>query len=391
MKKFIVFLLILAVAGGYYWFYHRQATAVKATATQEKAAVKAPEPVSPVTPEDCLSQRQYQKARELLEKVPAEKRDRDWQRRMAESLDGIGDREKADEMVDSLISSAAAEEKAGLMWWKAQMLLDGKDQGKAEEQCYAVFIEHRASPEAQNAAFKLRTIWAEWKDFDAEKLVRLNRVLSFILEKTVDDSVAAECVKTLCEVNLKLFGLPNEVQGLFVFHKVKPGEYLSTIAKQYKVYPDRILRSNGIKWEKRNDLQVGKILRIIPGRLRIMVNRDKFVLTAYLGDMFFKRYKIGIGKDGQTPKTTTQISKSMVHNPTYQQHATGEILPAEHPDNPLGSRWIGFEMGQGYGIHGTKDPSSIGKPSSNGCVRLHNADVEELYDYVMTGDEVVIE
>jgi lipoprotein-anchoring transpeptidase ErfK/SrfK len=45
----------------------------------------------------------------------------------------------------------------------------------------------------------------------------------------------------------------------------------------------------------------------------------------------------------------------------------------------------------GYGIHGSTDPSSIGKQATAGCVRMHNRDVEELYAIVPVGTEVVIE
>ncbi|NLC47295.1 MAG: L,D-transpeptidase, partial [Firmicutes bacterium] len=46
--------------------------------------------------------------------------------------------------------------------------------------------------------------------------------------------------------------------------------------------------------------------------------------------------------------------------------------------------------GEKYGIHGTDEPSSIGKHASSGCIRLRNRDVEELYDQVQIGTEVEI-
>jgi len=55
--------------------------------------------------------------------------------------------------------------------------------------------------------------------------------------------------------------------------------------------------------------------------------------------------------------------------------------------NPLGTRWIGLSR-KGYGIHGTNNPRSIGRRASHGCVRLRNADVEELFDLVAVGDQV---
>ena len=49
-----------------------------------------------------------------------------------------------------------------------------------------------------------------------------------------------------------------------------------------------------------------------------------------------------------------------------------------------------LEMGDGYGIHGTDQPSSIGKSASHGCVRLLNADIDKLYDMVAVGTPVYI-
>jgi len=55
----------------------------------------------------------------------------------------------------------------------------------------------------------------------------------------------------------------------------------------------------------------------------------------------------------------------------------------------VGTRWIGLSE-HGYGIHGTNAPGSIGKNASHGCIRLRNADVEQLFKLVAVGDEVEI-
>jgi hypothetical protein len=54
----------------------------------------------------------------------------------------------------------------------------------------------------------------------------------------------------------------------------------------------------------------------------------------------------------------------------------------------LGTRRL--ELGDGYGIHGTNEPSSIGRAASHGCVRLRNEDIEKLYDMVAVGTPVYI-
>lgn len=64
------------------------------------------------------------------------------------------------------------------------------------------------------------------------------------------------------------------------------------------------------------------------------------------------------------------------------------------PSNPLGTRWIGFDAaetdGRIYGIHGTNDPASIGKYSSQGCIRMQNEAVESLYEMVPIGTKILV-
>ncbi len=69
-------------------------------------------------------------------------------------------------------------------------------------------------------------------------------------------------------------------------------------------------------------------------------------------------------------------------------------IPGGDPDNPLGSRWIGFDAegtdGRIYGVHGTNKPSSIGKAVSAGCIRMENEQVEKLYNLVEEESDIII-
>jgi len=57
--------------------------------------------------------------------------------------------------------------------------------------------------------------------------------------------------------------------------------------------------------------------------------------------------------------------------------------------NPLGARaiYLGSSI---YRIHGTNEPSSIGKAASSGCIRMLNEDVTELYLHVRIGARVTV-
>jgi len=86
-------------------------------------------------------------------------------------------------------------------------------------------------------------------------------------------------------------------------------------------------------------------------------------------------YPIAVGKPG----TPTPIG-------TY--HIINKIV---NPGGMLGTRWMGLDIPNGpYGIHGTFQPDSIGKFISNGCIRMYNHDVEELFSQVRIGTTVVI-
>ena len=86
-----------------------------------------------------------------------------------------------------------------------------------------------------------------------------------------------------------------------------------------------------------------------------------------------------------TPSPTGKFSVvNKIVNPYYSK---GNIKGGS-PANPLGVRWLG--IGGAYGIHGNNNESSIGKKVSNGCIRLHNYDIVDLYNRVSVGDKVII-
>jgi lipoprotein-anchoring transpeptidase ErfK/SrfK len=60
------------------------------------------------------------------------------------------------------------------------------------------------------------------------------------------------------------------------------------------------------------------------------------------------------------------------------------------PGNPLGARAL-YLSGTVYRIHGTNDPSTIGKHVSSGCIRMLNSDVSDLYTRVGIGTKVIVQ
>jgi len=129
---------------------------------------------------------------------------------------------------------------------------------------------------------------------------------------------------------------------------------------------------------------------IQPTRLEISLSHRK--VTLYQGASPIKSYPIAIGRAGwRTPKGNFEVAQ-MIHNPTWINPFTGEAIPGGSPQNPLGHYWIGFwTNGTNWiGFHGTNEPDSVGKPSSHGCIRMHNEDVEQLFHEVNFGTPVTV-
>jgi L,D-transpeptidase catalytic domain/LysM domain len=137
-------------------------------------------------------------------------------------------------------------------------------------------------------------------------------------------------------------------------------------------------------------LRVGQVLKVPTEPLRIQVSMGHHGLTAFVGDTAIATYWIGLGKENRTPRDTFVIQVKQEDPAWFNGTRT---LPFGDPENVLGTRWMGFEPKEGahgFGIHGTSYPDSIGKDESMGCVRMRNAEVEELFEYVPRGTRVTI-
>lgn len=107
----------------------------------------------------------------------------------------------------------------------------------------------------------------------------------------------------------------------------------------------------------------------------ITVNRGTHTLILNKNNAVYKQYPVAVGK-ASTP------------TPSGNYKIINKYL---NPGGPFGVRWLGLNVpGGGYGIHGTNNPSSIGKSISHGCIRMQNKDVTELYNLVPIGTPVNI-
>ena len=127
----------------------------------------------------------------------------------------------------------------------------------------------------------------------------------------------------------------------------------------------------------------------------IVIDTSNTYLFLVLGNGQAMRYGIGVGREGFTWAGAERVSR-MAEWPDW--HPPSEMIErqpylprfmAGGEGNPLGARalYLGKTL---YRIHGTNQPSTIGKYVSSGCIRLTNEDIADLYTRVQVGTRVVV-
>jgi lipoprotein-anchoring transpeptidase ErfK/SrfK len=149
--------------------------------------------------------------------------------------------------------------------------------------------------------------------------------------------------------------------------------------------------------------------RVLPERLRrtvvaldtpeapgtIIIDTGNTALYYVLGQRRAIRYGVGVGREGFTWSGVQTISRKAEWpdwHPPAQMITRQPYLPrfmAGGPGNPLGARAMYLGSSE-YRIHGTNDPTTIGKFVSSGCIRLTNEDVADLFSRVDVGTRVVV-
>ncbi len=128
------------------------------------------------------------------------------------------------------------------------------------------------------------------------------------------------------------------------------------------------------------------------GQTEIKINVPSRTLSLYKNSYLIGEYSVGVGYSQKmmTPQGYYKVEKKVIEPIWEHPYKPEGAVRISNSKNPLGQRWIGFfeDKNMVYGIHGTNDPTSIGKFVSHGCVRMNNTDVEELFDLVDIGDTV---
>ncbi|MBI2920511.1 MAG: L,D-transpeptidase family protein [Planctomycetes bacterium] len=182
---------------------------------------------------------------------------------------------------------------------------------------------------------------------------------------------------------------PKEVAELGTVYVVKQGDFVVSIARRHKVDPGVIERVNKLK---NGGIRAGQRLKVLTAKPAIEVSIRKLWLRLYLNGLLARQFPVCTGNldESPTPIGDFSVATKLV-NPEWTRPGQ-RAVPHDDPENPLGTRWMGFaEPGYtSYGIHGTIKPETIGTHASNGCVRMRNEHVEELFDLVPSGTPIHI-
>jgi L,D-transpeptidase ErfK/SrfK len=185
-------------------------------------------------------------------------------------------------------------------------------------------------------------------------------------------------------------------------HVIRKGENLLDLARAYDMGFIELRAANpGVDaWAPLKGTEI-----LIPGAHLLPYDAGHRVIVN-LGDMRLycfgpepgavRSFPIGIGREAhQTPLGVIPIVEKRVHPtwwPTPGQRRDSPGLPKAvppGPDNPLGDYALRIGW-NGYNIHGTNKPDSIGRQLTRGCIRLYPEDIETLFGLVEIGDEVRI-
>lgn len=188
--------------------------------------------------------------------------------------------------------------------------------------------------------------------------------------------------KKLEDLNMRLL-FSNVITPGSISYEVKPGDTLTKIAKLHKTTVDLIMKSNNLSSA---NISPGRKIKVWNSPFSIAVDKSQNKLILKTNEEVFKTYIVSTGTNNSTPVGNFKIINKLV-DPTWFK--AGAVVPAGSPENILGTRWLGIDN-PSYGIHGTTMPQDLGKQVTAGCVRMNNAEVEELYAIVPVGTEVII-
>lgn len=215
-----------------------------------------------------------------------------------------------------------------------------------------------------------------------------------VLDPALPRDHRRQWLQELDTLNEEVVFSPSQAPG-FTILRVRPGETYTHVARRLKEEHGVTVTPGLLELINRTPprrLRANQRLKAPLKELSVVVHKAGYQLFVLLGGIPVRHYEVGLGAEGSTPAGRFTLG-GKAKNPTWTDPRTGEIHHYGEPGHLVGTRWIRFyEDGAptAYGIHGTSEPETIGRSLSMGCIRLRNEDVEELYDLVPDGTQVLV-
>jgi len=252
--------------------------------------------------------------------------------------------------------------------------------GKLDEARASIDQIAEKNPDAKSIGKMYFTLAGSYES--KNDMVKARDIYQLILKKYQNVENISEVQDKAGKLNIAIL-FSKAITNKDALYEVEPGDTLINIAKKFSTTVDLIKIANSLNSE---NIRAGAKLKISKAKYKILVDKSQNILTLLSDNDIVKVYRISTGENNCTPVGNFKIVNKIIDPAWYTEKA---IVSAESPDNVLGSRWMGFNLA-GYGIHGTTSPEKIGQQATKGCVRMINAEVEELYKIIPIGTEVTI-
>ncbi|MEM9064416.1 MAG: L,D-transpeptidase family protein [Planctomycetota bacterium] len=237
--------------------------------------------------------------------------------------------------------------------------------------------------------------------------VAARRVLNApLVEGRLDNAQARVIRNRIAQLNESLVFSPrvDPMDPFSETYRIEPGDSLARIASKRELAVDWrfVQRINGIANARR--IRAGQTLKLVRGPFHVRVDKSDYRADLFIGPpdlpeewTYIRSFDVGLGESDSTPIGTFKVrTDSKLINPHWVNPRTGEEFMADDPMNPIGERWIGIEgvgadaVYEGYGLHGTIDPDSIGDQESMGCVRMDDESIAIVYEALVEGLSMVL-
>lgn len=214
------------------------------------------------------------------------------------------------------------------------------------------------------------------------KLVEAREAYKKAIQEYPNLDIAKTSKAKIEDLSIRILFSP-AIDSMSKIYEVQQGDTLGKIAKVFGETVELLKVSNDLDGDL---IRQGMRLKVVTAKFSVVVDKSQNVLFLKQDEEILKTYRVSTGENNSTPAGTFKIVNKLV-DPVW--YSAGAVVPPGSPENILGSRWLGISK-PGYGIHGTTDPTSIGKQVTAGCVRMLNLDAEELYTILPEGTEVTI-